>query len=335
MHLSRLQSQLLPQIEQNLQAVLAAQDFGPSEGLRQMISDHMGWGETGGGRGKRIRPLLTLLCAGAFGTPIKQAMPGAVAIELLHNFTLIHDDIEDQSPLRHGRPTLWSNWGTAQAINAGDALFSIAQIAILNLSTTHGAHTAHQAALAFNQVCLHLTQGQHLDIALETQSATDVETYLAMIRGKTAALIALSAWMGGLSAGRDESTLQTLSAFGESLGMAFQIQDDDLGVWGDPAVTGKSAASDLQTRKKTLPVLYGLAHCSDFREMWGNENLPSAKIEAMAELLRECGAQDEVRSKAKHYTKQAFSSLEILFPHKNDHAAALFELTQGLLERKS
>lgn len=335
MSLSSLQNQLQPQIEDHLKLFLESQDFGRAEGLKHMLAEHMGWGDSGGGRGKRIRPLLTLLCAGAFGGHIEKALPAATAVELLHNFTLIHDDIEDQSPLRHGRPTLWTKWGAAQAINAGDALFSIAQMAMLELSTTCDFHLAHRAVLAFNRVCLHLTRGQHLDIALENQSGTDVETYLAMIRGKTAALIAHSAWLGGLSAGQNDGSLEKLSAFSESLGMAFQIQDDDLGVWGDPDVTGKSAASDLLTRKKTLPVLYGLDHCPEFREMWESEDLRHGGVEAMANLLRECGVQDETRMKAEYYTKQAFSSLESLFPHKNDFAVALFELAQGLLARKS
>ena len=335
MSLSSLQSQLLPQIEQYLQTFLDAQDFHDTEDLKQMLVEHMGWEDSGGGRGKRIRPLLVLLCAGGFGAPVENALPGAAAVELLHNFTLIHDDIEDQSPLRHGRPTLWTRWGTAQAINAGDALFSIAQIAMLGLSETHDTQTAHRATLAFNRVCLHLTRGQHLDIALENQSGAEVDTYLAMIRGKTAALIAHSAWLGGLSANQDSGNLEKLSAFGESLGMAFQIQDDELGIWGDPGITGKSAASDLLTRKTTLPVLYGLEHCPEFREIWHSDGLTAEDIETMSELLRACGAQKETRVKAEYYTKQAFSSLESLYPHKNNFVNAVFDLAQGLLARQA
>lgn len=338
MSLATLQNNLVPEIEQNLQSVLNALDFGRSHPLKQMINYHLGWqdGESNPNavRGKRIRPLLTLLCTGAHDVNYEKAMPAAIAIELLHNFTLIHDDIEDQSPMRHGRPTLWAKWGIAQAINAGDALFSISQIAMLGLVKTCGTSIATQAVLQLNQVCLHLTRGQYLDIAFETDDAIELDTYLDMIEGKTAALIAFAASMGGLTAGADSTNSEALASFGESLGMAFQIQDDYLGIWGDPAITGKSAASDLLAKKKSLPVLYGLQQCPEFQELWKITKLTSDQIKRMSVLLEDCGAQVYVNNKSEDYTGKAFNALETLFPSRNTYADALFELSKTLLYRK-
>jgi len=199
-------------------------------------------------------------------------MPAAVSVEFLHNFTLIHDDIEDRSDLRHGQETVWKRWGMAQAINAGDALFCIAQLAMLDLTQTCGGEITIQATTELNQVCLHLTRGQYQDIAFEADEDTELEAYLEMIRGKTAALISLSTALAGIITRQDEVVTSHLSDFGRSLGMAFQMQDDYLGIWGDPKITGKSTSSDLHAKKKTLPVLYGLNNCQEFKTLWNKDN---------------------------------------------------------------
>ncbi len=336
MNLKSLQQQLLPQIETHLQAFLDKQPLDLTPGLKQMLSYHMGW-EDGGRPGKRIRPLLTLLCNQAFGGAISYAFPAAVSLEYLHNFTLIHDDIEDRSPQRHGQDTVWYRWGVPQAINAGDAMFSIAQLAMLGLADICPIDVALQAAHRLNEICLHLTQGQYLDISFETEGSIPLETYLTMIEGKTAALVAFAAELGGITAGKDTSIICILSEFGRNLGIAFQIQDDFLGIWGDPNITGKSTASDISTKKKTLPILYGLQNSVEFASLWKVESPTSEQVQQMADLLETCGAKEFVKHHAESHTDQAFTALETLFPNHgegNNHAQALFELCEVLLARK-
>lgn len=336
MNLKSLQQQLLPQIESHLQTFLDKQLFDLTPGLKQMLSYHMGW-EDGGRMGKRIRPLLTMLCNQAFGGALSDAFPAAVSLEYLHNFTLIHDDIEDRSPQRHGQDTVWYRWGIPQAINAGDAMFSIAQLAMLGLRDTCPNDIALHAAHRLNEVCLHLTQGQYLDISFESEDSVPLETYLMMIEGKTAALVAFAAELGGLTAGKNPSIILTLSEFGRNLGIAFQIQDDFLGIWGNPEITGKSIASDITSKKKTLPILYGLQKSTEFASLWQVESPTSKQVQQMADLLETCGAKDYAKQHAESHTDQAFAALETLFPNHgegNNHAQALFELCEVLLSRK-
>ncbi len=336
--LVQCQRELLPIIEECMKSFLSGTDFGLSIELGDMLIYHMGWDPSGPRHslgGKRLRPLLTLLCHGSCDSNLERALLGAVAVELLHNFTLIHDDIEDNSPLRHNRPTLWRKWGLAQAINAGDALFSLAQTAILSLEETCGLEVTLNAARQMNAVCLHLTRGQYLDIAFETAPVVTVETYLDMVAGKTAALIAFAASLGGLTSKQNFSVLERLSDYGKMLGLAFQIQDDLLGIWGDPNVTGKSAASDLQTHKKSLPVLYGLAQSSEFLSAWSIEKPTDSDIQIMSSLLENCGARDYATQTAKQFTDQAFQALNELFPQRNLYSDALHELTGQLLNRSA
>lgn len=325
----------LSQIEKALKECFQSQQFGLSQPLKEMLATHMGWRDDSG-HGKRLRPLIALICTEALGGKIKTAIPAALAVEFLHNFTLIHDDIEDRSPSRHGRQTLWMRWGEAQAINAGDALFSIAQLAMLDLAEVTNPQVALRTAQIFNQTCLCLTRGQYLDIAFEEEENISLETYLEMIRGKTAALIAFSATVGGLVTESNPSVIDLLEKYGISLGLAFQIQDDFLGVWGDPEITGKSIASDLLAKKNTLPVLFGLQNCKAFKDLWVEGEIKPDDVASLSSLLESCGAKEYVREEAKKYTANAFESLETLFPAnktENTPAEALFKLSEFLLHR--
>ena len=338
MTLKNIQKILIPKIESALIEWLNATDFGTSPELGQMLRYHLGWNPENAdsaAKGKRLRPLITLLTTGAYGESPTKAMPAAVAVELLHNFTLIHDDIEDQSSLRHGRPTLWQRYGAAHAINAGDALFSIAQLSMLNLAESCGQYATLDAMRDFNRTCLHLTRGQHLDISFETKVDVTVSAYMEMIEGKTGALIAFAASLGPLVAGETLTEYRKMAEFGKMLGLAFQVQDDILGIWGNPEITGKSAASDILTRKKTLPNLLGLAECPEFRILWQQNTLSEGQITEMAKLLEDCGVREKVEQQSEDLTAQAYQVLESAVYEKNDYADSLYELTEFLLNRKS
>lgn len=325
----------LPAVEDEMRAIVAAPDLHAFAGLYGMIYYHLGWADTGFNSasvpaGKRIRPMLCLLaCEGAGGDP-EAVLPAAAALELLHNFSLIHDDIEDGSDLRRGRPTLWKVWGVPKAINAGDTLYTLAHSAFHRMGD-RGVPIDRQveAHLRFCQTCARLTHGQHLDLDFESRDRVTVDEYIAMIEGKTAALLAGSVAIGAIIAGSSHDS--RYAEFGLKLGLAFQIQDDLLGIWGDPAVTGKSAASDIASRKKSLPVLYGLENSRELRELYA---APEIDVEKAVELLELAGAKEYAAQIANDYTQHAMAALDAAGP-QGEAGAALRELAASLLGRQS
>jgi geranylgeranyl diphosphate synthase, type I len=207
--------------------------------------------------GKRLRSALCLLCCEAVAGDYRAALAPAAAIELIHNFSLVHDDIQDESLVRRGRPTVWAQWRTPQAINVGDSLFALAQLALFQDESSPPALLV-EAARELNATCLQLVEGQFLDLELQATRAASLEAYQTMVQGKTAALLECAAWLGARFGRAEVEHAQRFAAFGRQLGVAFQLQDDMLGMWGDPEHTGKSADADLRTRKPALPAVLAL-----------------------------------------------------------------------------
>ncbi len=346
MSLDSLAKLLLPAVEEQLHRVIDRAFTKEYSELQTMLSYHLGWEGIGAGpetQGKRIRPLLLLLCRGSVspGEPAatgssdwKSALPAAAAVELIHNFSLIHDDIQDHSPLRRGRPTLWKTWGIPQAINAGDTMFSLAQLSILDLAPRVDHELVVDACRRINQTCLELTQGQFLDLNYEKEPVISLEAYWRMIAGKTAALLATCATLGAILGGAEGSTVKSFRDYGHNLGMAFQAQDDFLGMWGDLGQIGKSNLSDLVTGKKTLPVLYGLNQNKSFGRRWKMGPITENEAPEIAKLLAVEGARDYTENTVSQLTQQAMSALDRAMHDNNEYCVALKELTLSLLHRK-
>ena len=282
--------------------------------------------------GKLLRPQLTLLACHAVGGDPQQALPLAAGIQLIHDFSLIHDDIEDNSDTRRGRPTVWKLWGLAQGINAGDGLFVVAHLALHRLSAAGvPAEIALEVLRRFDQTILTICEGQFLDLSFEGDLRISEADYLDMISRKTAALAAAAAGLGAIVGGADVATAQALFDFGQNLGLAFQVQDDVLGIWGDPAVTGKPAAADLYRRKLSLPVIHALrtaAQSETLARLYSQDAISDTDVAQMLEILAEAGARGYTEGVAARYHQQALAALEAA----NGNDAALAELC-ALAER--
>lgn len=337
--LSQFFDEYLPLIASDLRSVLDPRTEAPPLFYR-MLHYHMGWVDADGKSihpegGKCIRPVLCLLVCKSTCGDHNPARPAAAAVELIHNFSLLHDDIEDQSLLRRNRRTVWSIWGEKQAINAGDAMFALAHLAIPRLSNNHVDRTTQACTLEIiDATSLELTRGQHLDIEFEVSEGIAIEDYLNMIGGKTAALLAAAAHLGALTGGADAPTQTHYRAFGENLGMAFQVRDDMLDIWGDPALTGKEAAHDIVQRKKSLPVVYGLERSAELRSLYADPRLfDEGTVRHVVDLLESVGARDYVDELARHYSDETIAHLEAAGP-LGDAGEALFELVGQLLHRE-
>jgi geranylgeranyl diphosphate synthase type I len=330
----------LPKVEAEMQAVLRIRQTAAEH--YAMMHYHMGWMDEQFRpqyfpAGKRLRPILCLLaCAEVGGDPVS-ALPAAAAIEIVHNFSLVHDDIEDGDEVRRHRPTAWKVWGAPQAINMGDGMYTLAFVAMQQLAR-HGveAKIVLKALDLFAQTCLELTEGQHLDMHFEQQLTVTVAEYMEMIQRKTAALIGASVAIGALIGGAKPEQIQALQRFGRTVGLAFQIQDDILGVWGDPEETGKAVGNDILRRKKSLPILHALHHPDVGRQLQtllsgeiGASHLPQALV-----LLEEAGTRPFAEAQVRAQHDAGVAALRDALGMRAAQSA-LLALAEGLLQRRS
>ncbi len=326
---------LLSSIELELNQQVSRFDTPRTQAFHEMLTYHMGWTGEGAGpeaTGKRIRPMMVLLSTAACGSDWQSALPAAAAVELVHNFSLVHDDIQDNSDKRRGRPTTWVKWGMPMAINVGDALFVMSNQAIIDLKENHPAEIVVRAAEILHNTCLELTRGQFLDMSYEERTDLSVEDYWPMISGKTAALLSACCHIGALLGGADDAKQESYRSFGNYLGLAFQVQDDILGIWGDEVLTGKSAASDLVEGKNSLPVLAGLSANGKFAARWQQGPIRADEVQELARLLASEGGYETAMDAAKQMTDLALMSLREADP-QGEAGDALFELADKLLKR--
>lgn len=310
--------------------------------MYDMIRYHMGWADASGQPktprgGKLLRPALCLAACESVGGNWHTALPAAAAVEILHNFTLVHDDIEDGDRERRGMPTVWALWGQAQGINTGDAMHALARLAVLRLEETGcPPRKVIHAARMLDEACLRLCEGQHLDIAYESRTDIEVPDYLSMIERKTAALFACAVEIGAFLGTDEESVIEGLGRFGRNLGLAFQVQDDLLGIWGRPEVTGKSSATDILKKKKTLPVIHAMRNADPpLREellgLYHRQAVVPADLPRVLSILENVEARRHTLETAERYVQQALSELSrvAIEPVAREQLAALAESLLG------
>jgi geranylgeranyl diphosphate synthase type I len=337
-------TRLLEDIEREMSNVIDERG-GHARPLYEMLTYHLGIDGKSGPQGKRMRPLLGLLAYQSLTGDYHPALPGAAAVELGHNFSLVHDDIEDADAERRHRPTLWAIWGVPLAINAGDALFALSRLALYRLLEDGFSERRVLALMrVYDETCLALCEGQYLDITFERQADVSVDAYLEMIGKKTAALVGASVQAGAILATDDSEVVEAYRRFGYDLGMAFQMADDVKGSFWSTADSGKPMAGDVRKRKKTLPIVWALAHASEpdrerLAAIYRSPDGPHAdgvapvgddEVAEVLEILERSGAREHTLSEARRYRDLALQHVAGL-PCIDDRKADLAELVQSVI----
>jgi geranylgeranyl diphosphate synthase type I len=305
-------------------------------GVYEMCRYHLGL-DGSGSSGKRMRPVLGLLAYASISGDHRAALPGAAAVELGHNFSLVHDDIEDGDVERRHRPTLWAVHGVPQAINTGDMLFSLSRIALHRLSDLgFPDRKVLRLMRLYDETCVALCEGQYMDMrAAEADAPMSVEAYFDMIGRKTAALIAGSIEAGALLATDDDVVVARYRAFGWDLGMAFQINDDLLGIWGEEATTGKEP-TDIARHKKTLPVLYAFEHADAadrerLAALWSHDELDARRVTELRAILERVGADEYTRGLAHRHRDEALAELDAAGVVRPEARAAIEDVIRRVI----
>jgi geranylgeranyl diphosphate synthase type I len=298
--------------------------------LRAVAAQHFGWDEGGG---KAVRPALALASAAAAGAPPETGVDGAVAVELVHNFSLLHDDIMDRDEERHHRPTAWTVFGEARAILAGDALANLATQVLLQKGTPE----AMRAATLLADATARMIAGQSEDMSREGRVGVRIEEVVAMHAAKTGALLSCASAIGAVLAGASDDMVARLGAFGMQVGIAFQAVDDQLGIWGRPELTGKPTWNDLRQRKSSLPVVAALdtdcAEAGRLRELLSQPERTEAEIAEAAELVEACGGRRYAAEEAERRLQAALRELERANPEP-DAREELEGLARFIVERE-
>ncbi|WP_129752207.1 polyprenyl synthetase family protein [Flavobacterium beibuense] len=285
--------------------------------------------------GKRMRPVLTLMSAEIFNADCREALPAAVAVEIFHNFSLVHDDIMDDAPLRRGNETVHEKWNINTGILSGDAMLIMAY----RYFEEYEPETFRSLAKLFSKTALEVCEGQQWDVDFEERNDVTIPEYLKMIEYKTAVLVAAAMKMGGIVAKTSVENCDLIYDFGLNLGIAFQLQDDYLDAFGDPATFGKQVGGDIIENKKTYLYLKALQKADDtsrkqLTELFSMQPVDSAeKIELVKNIFTTSGADAETRKAIEEYTHKAFDTLAQLDIEENKKAM-LRAFGENLMQRK-
>ncbi len=330
-------------IESEMRSIISAGDLP----LYDMLKYHMGWIDENGhegdyGKGKFLRATLCILAyISTVNKKLKEnqhsAIPLAASIELIHNFSLIHDDIQDNDRQRRHRPTLWSIWGKPQAINAGTTMKVLANLAITRLNN-YGVNCEKQLEVfkIINESCLKMLEGQFLDIEFENKADVTLDDYISMIERKTASLIE-GAILIGAALNLEKEELKKFKKFGNFLGIAFQIRDDILGIWGNQDKTGKPHASDILKKKKSFPIVFALNNAPDglkksLLEIYKSARINKKQMSAVLQHLEEVEAEKFCEKKCRYYYELAINEIKKL-PIAQAHVQSYYEIADFLLIR--
>jgi geranylgeranyl diphosphate synthase type I len=289
-----------------------------------LLRYHLGWSDRDGtpsptpaSQGKALRPTLCMFACHAFQGEPRHAAPAAAALELIHNFSLVHDDIQDQGLERRHQPTVWAVWGTERALVAGDAMQSLGDLTTLSAGRNVPADTTIRVSELLTQSYLEMIEGQCRDLQFEQRDTIAADEYLDMIALKTGALIRSSLVIGATIATDDPETLEAVARFGRAIGRLFQIRDDYLGIWGDEAITGKSTDSDIVQRKKSYPIVYAFqqaegANRDELLRLYARETLEESDVDRVMEILEDIGAARQTDELTELTAQEGRDSLALL-----------------------
>lgn len=315
------------------------------DNVYKLLEYAMGWIDEDGSplsgrKGKALRPTLCLLSSVASGGALQSALPAAVALELIHNFSLIHDDIQDKDEIRHHRRTVWAVWGNPKALVAGDVLKVIADRSLIDLADRgFNSILSNRIIGLLTEAYLEMIEGQYLDLYYERRTDVGISNYLEMVSKKTGALIRSSMNIGALLGSEDDSVADIFRRCGRSVGYLFQVRDDILGIWGQEASTGKPVGSDIRRRKSTFPVVYTISKASgsdkrDLLHIYQKDGIDDNDVQHVLEIMDKMDAQSYAQDLAQSYRDDAvklLSSVDLVTKSHKD----LVDIFNFLLVRES